>query len=482
MENLQRITTIFYDKAKDATTDTGIIDAAKSASDGKPELLADQMFSLAEYKHINITAALETYRSETAEAKDAAEKQRQAQKTIETAENIKTHIEALTARLKETPNINAPELHEKYTAINSLAAALINTADTKSIFPALTDIYAEWDAYDPEKDFRPPLLAGAAIKDGTLSYIGARTNIGKTTALINLTREGLTAGRKVIFLTLEEPARDILRKLILCDLYARATDQERDTLQQLAKDKGDLTADFHAARKGYVKGEKETAMLFKKWVLEAQEKITGLYGSRLIFCEGRNISTLEQTAAAITKHAGPGDIVLVDFIQRLKGPPEITNYMKGKAQSDALFNISKNTGAAVISGAQFNRATKDIPRELAPLGYKPFDETCFREAGDIEQDGDYLFGIGETIDTEAAGRYIKILKVRSGAGRGRCYAIDFQGAYNYMGIGERLTQMNPAYETRPTGGKKKQQATDRAAPPPGWGEPPENDDSEPVPF
>jgi hypothetical protein len=46
-------------------------------------------------------------------------------------------------------------------------------------------------------------------------------------------------------------------------------------------------------------------------------------------------------------------------------------------------------------------------------------------------------------------RFLKILKVRSGSGRNRCYSIDFQGAFNYMGIGERLTAMNPAYSTKP---------------------------------
>jgi hypothetical protein len=334
------------------------------------------------------------------------------------------------------------------------AAASLGTVENK-IFPTLSEVIAEWDAYNPEKDFMPPLLAGAAIKDGTLTYIGARTNVGKTTALISIAREALAVGRKVVFLTLEEPTRDILRKLILCNVYATSCKEDREILQTLAQEKGDLTADFHAARKGgYVKGDKDTAVLFKRLVQQAQEYITGYYGNRLVFCEGRSIKTLEETAAAVTKHAGTGDIILVDYIQRLKGPEgtDYTNYMRGKAQSEALFTFAKNTGTVVISGGQFNRATKDIPRELAPFGFKPFDETCFRETGDIEQDGDYIFGIGEGMDIESAKRFIKTLKVRSGSGRGRCYEIDFQGAFNYMGIGGRLTKMNPVYIGKP--GKK----------------------------
>jgi hypothetical protein len=243
-----------------------------------------------------------------------------------------------------------------------------------------------------------------------------------------------------------------LRKLILCRVYAVSSQTDRETLRNLAQEKNNLIADFHAARKnGYIKGDKEAALLFKRLVLQAQEYITGFYGSRLVFCEGRSIKTLEETAAAIVKHAGASDIVLLDYVQRLKGPEgtDYTNYMRGKAQSEMLFSTAQNTGAAVISGGQFNRATKDMPRELAPLGFKPFDETCFRETGDIEQDGNYVFGIGEGMDIKSAKRYIKILKVRSGGGRGRCYEIDFQGAFIYMGIGERLTVMNPAYESKP---------------------------------
>ena len=451
--NIQHMANIFYHRVLNATTDTGIIDAAKEATDGKPELLADFMFELAAYKKINITTALEQYRSETTAAKEAAEKEKQKAAQKKQAADIIATAGAYTAAIDTgSTDTAAAALKEIRRGIDTLET----DKAAKNIYPALADIFAEWDAYDPEKDFRPPLLQ-AAIKDGTLSYIGARTGIGKTTALINITREALDAGRKVIFLTLEEPTRDILRKLILCDVYATAADS-RETLQKLAAEKGDLTAAFHYAIKGkYVKGTTDAAIDFKQRITETKNKIAGLYGSRLIFIEGRSIDTAEKTTAAIIRHAAPGDIVLVDFIQRIADPEgaTYTNYMKGKAQSETLFSIAKNTGAAVISGAQFKREKEsEQNKTLAPLGYKPFDETSFREAGDIEQDGDYLFGIGDHTDAEATKRYIKIMKVRSGAGRGRCYAIDFQGAYNYMGIGERLTQMNPGYIPKPGKGKK----------------------------
>jgi replicative DNA helicase len=371
----------------------------------------------------------------------------------ETAQQEKAMRETATSLAEKSGAVAVetdPEKRKELIEVMRRLTASLEPVKSK-IFPTLSDIKARWDAYDPDKDFTPPMLGGMAIKNGSLVYLGARTGLGKTTGVINLSREGLKAERKVIFLTLEERTDDILRKLILCDLYANAG-ESRAILQKLAEEKGDLTAAFHAARKGkYVKGDTDAAMDFKQKVLDGQNKFDELYGNRLIFIEGYNLKTSEGQAAAIAKHAMPGDIVLVDYVQRIADPDgeHFSNYMKGKAQSETLFNIAKNTGAIVISGAQFKRAVSELPKELAPLGFKPFDVDSFREAGDIEQDGDYLFGIGDHM-SDPNKRFIKILKVRSGGGRNRCYSIDFQGAFNYMGLGEQLNIMNPVNEPKPS--------------------------------
>jgi hypothetical protein len=257
-----------------------------------------------------------------------------------------THAQETAAGLAEKSGTlykeTDPEKQKELIKDIRRLAASLGTVGNKN-FPTLSEILAEWDAYDPDKDFIPPLLGGAAIEDGTLSYIGARTSVGKTTALISIAHEALEAGRKVIFLTLEEPTKDILRKLILCRVYAISSKTDRETLQNMAQEKNNLIADFHTARKnGYVKGDKKAPMLFKRLVLQAQEYITKFYGNRLIFCEGRSIKTLEETAAAIAKHAGTSDIVLLDYVQRLKGPEgtDYTNYIRGKAQSEMLFSIA----------------------------------------------------------------------------------------------------------------------------------------------
>jgi len=313
----------------------------------------------------------------------------------------------------------------------------------------LTEIKAKWDTYDPDNDFKPPLLDGMAIRDGTLTYIGARTGVGKTTAQINLTREGLDAGRRVIFFTLEESVEDILIKLYLSDLYANANKEERTILQNIAAQNRDMIKPFLKARKNSCVTCEKNENFFIQKVLEVQEKIDGFYGDRLFILDGHRSKTSEEQTAIIKKYAKSGDIVLIDYVQRIADPENkrYSNYLKGQVQSNTLFNLAKDTNAVVISGAQFNRAVSELPKELAPLGFKPFDISSFREAGDIEHDGDYLFGIGEHI-TESNKRFLKILKVRSCSGRDLCYSIDFQGAFYYMGKGEQLTVMNSTSEQK----------------------------------
>jgi len=423
----------FFMQLKDKPITATVIMNAIKANGYVPELKPFYL-SFAKDKSIDIKAEMDdlTMAQETA---------RQEKAMRETAASLAEISGALAV---ETD----PEKRKEYIGKMHRLTASPETVESK-IFPTLSEIKARWDAYDPDKDFTSSTLGGVAIKDGSLSYFGARTGLGKTTGMINISREGLKAQRKVIFLTLEEKTDDILRKLILCDLYANAG-ESRAILRKLAAEKGDLTAAFHAARKGkYVKGNTDAAMDFKQKVLDGQKKFDELYGSRLIFIEGYSLKTSEGQAAAIAKHAMPGDIVLVDYVQRIKNPDgeHFSNYMKGKAQSETLFNIAKDTGAIVISGAQFKRAVSELPKELAPLGFKPFDVDSFREAGDIEQDGDYLFGIGDHM-SDPDQRFLKILKVRSGSGRNRCYSIDFQGAFNYMGLGEQLTVMNPVNDPK----------------------------------
>jgi hypothetical protein len=245
----------------------------------------------------------------------------------------------------------------------------------------------------------------------------------------------------VLFITLEESRKQLLRKLILSTAYGMADFQTRNWLdrrtQKDRKDGRSVKHDFYTVMRGEHGLSGEGVKEFYKFVNAAKDKLATLYGQSLIIYEAQGLETLERVEAAITEYAGPGDIVLVDYVQRLPAPYgfKATDFMLGKAQSNGLFITAKRTGTVIISGAQFNRAsTKEkIP---APQGYEGFDETSFREAGDIEQDAHNALGIGK--DTAKGDkRYIKVMKTREDASGGNCYYMKFQGAYSWMEIGDQ---------------------------------------------
>jgi hypothetical protein len=343
------------------------------------------------------------------------------------------------------------EIEATIQRIYTNSAALVDK-DAETDNGTWADFINDCKTYDPNKDFRPSLLAGLSFPDGTLSYIGARTGRGKTTIMLNIAREALSKDpppRKVVFITLEESRKQLLRKLILSTAYSMGTTDEKALLDTRAEpDRADgrsVKSDFYTVMRGENGLSGEGAGEAYRLITAAQEHIAGLYGKSLIVKEAQGVGTLERVEAVIAEYAEPGSIVLVDYVQRLPAPDgfRATDFMLGKAQSNGLFVTAKKTGAVILSGAQFKRPTgtaTDKYIKLDGVEYDDFDETSFRESGDIEQDAHNALGIGKGKDPEDdKKRYIKVMKTREDVAGGTCYSMDFQGAYAYMTIGERLT-------------------------------------------
>jgi replicative DNA helicase len=318
----------------------------------------------------------------------------------------------------------------------------INDTDEQKRVGAWDDFETKCKEYNPDKDFRPSLGAGLAFPDGTLSYIGARTGRGKTTIMLNLAREALFMKnpRRVLFVTLEENREALLRKLILSLAYSTASTEERTLLDTRAGNQTEgksIKGDFYTVMRGEHGLSGPGAGELYRLISAARDRIKDFYGKNLIIYEAQGLQNLEQVTAAINRNTHAGDIVLIDYVQRLPGPVGFTatNFMLGKAQSNALFNMAKNTGTVIISGAQFNRAAtaqggKEKEITLDGVQFEDFEETGFRESGDIEQDAHNALGIGRDTDTKQK-RYLKILKTREDAADG-VFNLDFKGAYAFM--------------------------------------------------
>jgi hypothetical protein len=367
------------------------------------------------------------------EAEENRAKERQEQKT-KAAANLSAQIEHYQKNITAGVKLDDPGLVELTRTIEKTAAAL-------GLSPEIKDRLGTWAAYiqdctiyQPEKDFRPAIFAGLAFPDGTVSYIGARTGRGKTTAMVNIAREALTdvTPRKVVFITLEMSRKQILNKLILSTAYSLAAegndgeifekrDKPTDDLYRIIKDIGLAGA-----------GSSEVWKYTKK----ALSIIESTYNNFLFLYDGRG-ANYNEIISAIHTYGEPGAVILLDYIQRMPDAPDSATdtYMRVKKISDGVVNAAVKTNSIIISGAQFKRATGKETIGKADT----FDDSSYRESGDLEQDAHNALGIGWEADKKF--RFLEILKTREDKGAGKKYNLYFNGAYSYMANrGERIKE------------------------------------------
>jgi hypothetical protein len=286
----------------------------------------------------------------------------------------------------------------------------------------------EIKTYNPDQDYTPQLFAGITFPNGTASYIGARTGRGKTTAMINLTREALSGGRKVLFITLEMSCRQLTNKLILSHAYATAKNTE---------ELNDITTPYKAIFK--LRKEENTDGINRSLIAAVKASINytddKLDNKLFHLVDGRGQT--QDTITDLIRSQESGTVVFIDYLQRVPNAEgeRFDNYMRIKKISDNLINAVVSSNVVLIAAAQLNRMSgKDNN------GADTFTDASFRESGDIEQDAHNALGIGW--DGKKEERFIEVLKTREGGHVGLKYDVDFNGAYSFM----RNTEERPKEE------------------------------------
>jgi len=279
-------------------------------------------------------------------------------------------------------------------------------------FSTWTEYFNNCVIYDLSKDFSPSMLAGLRFPNGTLSYIGARPGGGKSTMLVNIAREALEAGRKVFLVNMEMINKTIITNFALSLIYASATPEQRKDLKSIENPQSRYYSLF--------KREHDSRETFDNLRHKATEKIESLLNTSLFIFNGAG-GNLDAILMDIESKVSEGDIVLIDYIQRM--PSKDRNdqrYIQIKNTSNALLTLAMKKNVVIISGAQFGRS-KETGKEAA------FDD--FRESGDIEQDAHNALAI-ETINEKS--RYVHVLKQREGGAKFIRAELDCNFDYLYI--------------------------------------------------
>jgi replicative DNA helicase len=263
--------------------------------------------------------------------------------------------------------------------------------------------------YDPSKDFSL-FSTGVRCPAGTLSYIGARPGGGKTTLLINAARDALSQGRRAFFVNLEMSNKQIMTNYILASMYAaHKAALEREKIENPLALYYGLFKDSVTAPAGFVKARKD-----------ALDEMSAVIGNSLFVYDGIGQS-LNGILTAIRANTEPGDVVLVDYVQRLPVAGNVQRYLEIKAGSNALLQLAVRNSLTIIAGAQLNRKAEDGEASLAD----------FREGGDIEADAHNALAVEKD--------YLRVLKAREGKS-GQRIALEWKKEYCFMrSAGEYLS-------------------------------------------
>jgi hypothetical protein len=387
---------------------------------------------------IDVTAEL----ADLTDAQDKATHEKTIKETAASiAENIKRYQESITAGV----TLDDAELLKLAGIIEKESAILTGKTSKQDRIGTWEDFINECITYEPEKDFTPELFNKLSFPPGTISYIGARAKVGKTNAMITLSKEALFNNRKVFFITLEMSRKQLLAKLILCAVYtmARGADAETDLIKRGSKDRYTETKrtptkdlyDFLKEINGkgklpYFDGDTD----FKNLISRAIEIIGPKYKRDLFIYDGRG-TDFQEITGAIKAYATPESLVLLDYVQRMPSADNTgyDDYTKIKKISDGVLATATLTQSIIISGAQFNRGTA---KTKSAEGDEVIDLSHFRESGDIEQDGHNLIGIGRM--AAQGSRYIKMLAAREALVEDDAYSINFAGAYSFMERGIKI--------------------------------------------
>jgi len=429
-------------------------DAAAAAYSGDISPIIETILAHAEAQGINPEKELaELHVAKEAAKAETAERNRRA-KIKAAIEKIKPKLDELTGAADTAAMV---DLSEALAALNAETAGLVTNAASINRFPTWADYEAAWRKEND--DYTPGLFGRLGFPEGTVSYIGARTGRGKTTAMVNIGIEALFSRqpRRVLFVTLEENHKQILRRFSLCLAYRDADSETRAALSSVTnpysgkKDPKNLYKNW---KRGHDITIREGVKEFLTAIKTADDKIKHeVESGNLIFFDGIGARLYEILAAVRERRRG--DIVLLDYIQKIPaahesrgGNPDLERIRDGSQQ---LIEAAKSRECIVISGAQFNR---DSQKGTA-RGDDEFTDADFRGCGDLEQDGHNLIGIGRSADKLT--HYYSVIKSREAEITGEFFILNFAGGYSYMAPdGGAYEPQKPKPQTRgATGGKIK---------------------------
>lgn len=302
-------------------------------------------------------------------------------------EIVKTCLE--TARTANEGEISTTELLDgAVMRLNALSetddCGVINGTD------AICGFYARLTsgAVEPvTKTGFPKLDRALMIAGGKLIVVGARPSVGKSAFLLHLAVKALDVGRKILLVSCEMGADEIVGRIV-----AQKSRVSSDKIERHELDDGEI--------------------------VKVAESFAEIPSEQLFISErARTVRDIRRMALRIRARCGL-DMIVVDYLQLLDAGQKTSNRSEAVGVvTRALKSLAMELKIPILTASQLNRASErnDSPR-LSDL----------RESGSIEQDADAVLLLHAPEEKESPERLLFLDKNRGGeCGKIRLY---FDGA------------------------------------------------------
>jgi replicative DNA helicase len=196
----------------------------------------------------------------------------------------------------------------------------------------------------------------AGLQPSDLIILAARPAMGKTSLALNILANAAKAGHKVAIFSLEMPVQQLVNRLVAAEASLNSSNLR----------KGKLNSD--------------------EWN-KLQVGITNLIKKKIFFDDTGSITVSELASKARMLKMKEGlDLIVIDYIQLMKGTGESSRELEISTISRSLKVLAKELNVPMLVLSQLNRKVDSRPNKRPMI-------SDLRESGAIEQDADQILFI-----------------------------------------------------------------------------------------
>lgn len=181
---------------------------------------------------------------------------------------------------------------------------------------------------------------GGGMRAGSLILLAGPQGLGKSTFALQVARNVAASGRPVVFFSYEHDAEDLTQKLLALEA-AEADESDQVRLDHIRHAFDDLWVSSLEARMEKIHGGSKALDRVNRYCdMLYLHRSTGTR---------TDLAAIQSTIEAVRDHTGMAPFVVVDYLQKVKGQPGMTDEERSTLVVEGLKDLAIDTGAPVVA-------------------------------------------------------------------------------------------------------------------------------------